>query len=309
MDSVRSMPTEAADTDSPASSTQPTGPATTQSDLPATTPSSPVSTAPERAVDKSVVPSNTGNEHPGDGGGDEHSPVTPAPASEPEPVRPKARPASRVKRPLIDVEGLDIDEEDLLERADEICITAPESLADVLAKMREKDAGVLGRKWDVFVADMVLLDSEEGFMKPLKALPVGTGASKRPKMLTDWQNAGRCRRLKDKGGRKSDAKEMPLLDAGDLAAFVKAFKGWYAELQPGWRKRDGELWAKDGVVAEDMGPLNTRGMCGWLSVAACLWWWGLCVFEDEDAEAKRIWQGYLEDAAWMLRVVRIRGER
>lgn len=206
----------------------------------------------------------------------------------------------------VDMVGLFINEETLLEEAAEAAVEAPAYLADVLSRMDEKEMGVLGQRWKTFVADMVLLEAEE-FNVPLKDLPVGSekDGTKRPPLLHKWLRTGRCRR-----NDSHVPKEMPLLPPEDLSNHIESFMGWWGMMQPTWRRRDGKVWARNGYDEEKgLGDLNTRGSCGWLSIVAVLWWWGLCVHEGENQDERTLWDEALTDASWMLRVVRIRGVR
>ncbi|KIY60786.1 hypothetical protein CYLTODRAFT_495521 [Cylindrobasidium torrendii FP15055 ss-10] len=206
-----------------------------------------------------------------------------------------------------DDESLGLNDYAILEEANELLIEAPPYLTDTLQRMKEKDVGMLGRPWDMFVARLLLLESEGEFNMPMKDLPAGSAkdGTQRPPMLAAWVKNGRCRR-----NAENVPKEMPLLAPAELQAHVKAFWGWWGMMQPAWREFEGGRWAKHGFDgAVSLGDLNTRGTCGWLSVVACMWWWGVCVHEGEDEAAKQAWQVALGDVDWMLAVVLLRGER
>ncbi|KIY61889.1 hypothetical protein CYLTODRAFT_415127 [Cylindrobasidium torrendii FP15055 ss-10] len=208
---------------------------------------------------------------------------------------------------LVDMNGLDMDKDAILEEAEDLRIEAPAYIADTLQRMEEKDVGMLGCPWKVFLARLLLLESEGEFNLPMKDLPAGNArdGTQRPPMLTAWVKSGRCRR-----NAENVPKDMPLLAPKDLASHIATFSGWWGMMQPSWRRCKEGKWARNGYDASlDLGGLNTRGTCGWLSVVACLWWWGICVHEGEDESAKRLWESALADADWMLTVVLVCGER
>ncbi|KIY63258.1 hypothetical protein CYLTODRAFT_414142 [Cylindrobasidium torrendii FP15055 ss-10] len=234
----------------------------------------------------------------------------PTPRQSPSPQLSDARPnpdATNNEPDVADVDKLEMDEDAILEEATEVLIEAPPYLTDTLRRMKEKDVGMLGRRWDVFLARLLLLESEGEFNMPLKDLPAGSAkdGTQRPPMLGTWMKIGRCRRNAD-----NVPKEMPLLAPGDLKGHVAAFLAWWGMLQPGWRRYENGQWVRGGYdESVGLGDLNTRGTCGWLSVVACMWWWGVCVHEGEDEAAKRVWASTLEDVDWMLMVVLVLGER
>ena len=102
---------------------------------------------------------------------------------------------------------------------------------------------------------------------------------------------------------------MPYLDIASVPDFVAEYESWWEDLQPKWRKCDGKGWNRPKYRGKDLGVLNTRGQNGWLSVVACLWWWGVAVSSAGDKEGLDVWENRLGDAIWMLEFVRVRGER
>ncbi|KIY61565.1 hypothetical protein CYLTODRAFT_415352 [Cylindrobasidium torrendii FP15055 ss-10] len=215
--------------------------------------------------------------------------------------------ASHPSAAVADMDGVDMDEDAILVEAEELLIEAPPYLSDTLQRMKEKDIGMLGRPWSVFLARLLLLESEGEFNMPMKDLPVGSAkeGTQRPPMLGAWVKSGRCRR-----NAENVPKDMPLLAPKDLAAHIAAFNAWWGMMQPAWRECKDGKWSRGGYDASvGLGDLNTRGTCGWLSVVACMWWWGVCVYEGEDFSAKRVWDDALADVDWMLTVVLVLGER
>ncbi|KIY60770.1 hypothetical protein CYLTODRAFT_447940 [Cylindrobasidium torrendii FP15055 ss-10] len=132
----------------------------------------------------------------------------------------------------------------------------------------------------------------------MTALPKGTGAAERPKILSSWMQKGYLK--KTKGGLDATHANMLVLEPENLKTHVQSFNAWWKFLQPEWR----EETAVEAYTGSDFGVLNTRGQTGWILIVACLWWWGttLAGAEDSSTQAKGDWRKALTDTLKMLRL-------
>lgn len=72
---------------------------------------------------------------------------------------------------------------------------------------------------------------------------------------------------------------------------------WWASLQPSWRDLGaGNRLSQISVMGDDWKSLNVPGKNGWLSIMACLKWWGVYAAEKEKAQ----WVEVVEDVLMML---------
>lgn len=195
----------------------------------------------------------------------------------------------------------DVDEEgELRERAKKLMVTSPAWFHDRYAKMADRE-GVLGEMWPALLAEWTLLEAGSEFTQGGRnqALP---GKSIRPGILNDWIDNGRIRESR---------LEMPRLTLPELKAFKGRYRAWWDSMQPAWRVRSGKYtWSQQGHDAEEMFDiLDLRGQNGWMSIVACLWWWGMCLADAEVTGAEKDeWEGALGDAVWTVREIRINVE-
>ncbi|KAF9001450.1 hypothetical protein BDZ89DRAFT_928153, partial [Hymenopellis radicata] len=114
----------------------------------------------------------------------------------------------------------------------------------------------------------------------------------RPDVLSKWIHVGRL----------TKKKAMPTtLNADNLAAFKRSYATWYDSLQPGWREKDENGWQRPKLRRKqrEWGFLDVRGVNGFLSIVACLYWWGVVAAELDQGEFDE-WEQAVMDASWVL---------
>ncbi|KAF9003746.1 hypothetical protein BDZ89DRAFT_927780, partial [Hymenopellis radicata] len=117
---------------------------------------------------------------------------------------------------------------------------------------------MLGKEWRALLDMFVLLEVRGNFS-------VASGSvetKKRPQLLSDWQKRGRH-------SKKDEVLELPLTG---IASFEKTYTAWWDGMQPKWRTKGEAGWNR-GEYGQEWGLLTARGVLGWLSIVACLFWW------------------------------------
>ncbi|KAJ7019716.1 hypothetical protein C8F04DRAFT_875880, partial [Mycena alexandri] len=78
----------------------------------------------------------------------------------------------------------------------------------------------------------------------------------------------------------------------NLESFIKAFKSWWVDINPPWRKTSLPMVKNAGGPWTSM---DIPGPNGFLNVLMCLKWWRGAM--DEESEE---WKEALEDVKWVL---------
>ncbi|KAJ6448528.1 hypothetical protein C8R45DRAFT_762444, partial [Mycena sanguinolenta] len=78
------------------------------------------------------------------------------------------------------------------------------------------------------------------------------------------------------------------------ATFPSTWRAWWAAINPGWRRSEGELAHK---ANRDFKVLECLGINGFLNVIACLKWWHMALSMEESAAE---WQDAVGDVRWVL---------
>lgn len=109
----------------------------------------------------------------------------------------------------------------------------------------------------------------------------------RPVELSTWILSGRWR-----------IKRRPQIK--DLDTFKKSWWNWWINMQPRWREIN---TTRNRPVQEMYGRswhrLIAPGRNGWLSVVACLYWWG-CTICDDNGKAKMEFEEAVKDTIFMM---------
>jgi hypothetical protein len=113
----------------------------------------------------------------------------------------------------------------------------------------------------------------------------GFSRAGRPEELGKWIAAGRWRR------------SPPVVT--DVQAFAKSWWSWWDGLQPKWREGRQSSDMSVGVYGDDWGVLKVPGPNGWLSVVACLYWWG-CATSDSAPHLLRDYEEGVRDVIFMM---------
>ncbi|KAJ7178654.1 hypothetical protein C8R43DRAFT_864114, partial [Mycena crocata] len=80
----------------------------------------------------------------------------------------------------------------------------------------------------------------------------------------------------------------------DAAVFGVEWWGWWREINPEWRaSTDAALLRAEGG---DWSALSITGINGFLSVLACLLWWGVALGGGE----RKDWDAAVSDVTWAL---------
>lgn len=148
----------------------------------------------------------------------------------------------------------------------------------------------LGERWRELLTRYIDFERASGWAQtPIhgyRRFPVTSAA--RPTQLTKWIINGRYERMRSSG---------PKFDHATMEDFVDTFMKWWASLQPSWRSLGvGNKLSQISVYGNYWKSLNVPGKNGWLSIMACLKWWGVYVAEKEKAQ----WAEVVEDVLMML---------
>ncbi|KIK60660.1 hypothetical protein GYMLUDRAFT_167501 [Collybiopsis luxurians FD-317 M1] len=145
----------------------------------------------------------------------------------------------------------------------------------------------LGGPYTAFVNRWSDLEQINGW----KTRNSGLSKTNHPGELTTWIQYGRN-------------KKKIVIAPGQVGKFAEEFWSWWIHLQPEWRKK-----GKDGLplpvqeFEDNWKSLDHYGTNGWLSILACLRWWGESLSLTEDSEKKeRVadWVSAIEDVSKML---------
>ncbi|KIK53060.1 hypothetical protein GYMLUDRAFT_250649 [Collybiopsis luxurians FD-317 M1] len=129
--------------------------------------------------------------------------------------------------------------------------------------------------------------------------------------LNKWQNSGRLSNVNRPQELTTwiqyghyDRKHI-IIRPGDIKRFSDTVWTWWLSLQPTWQKT-----GTDGrplpvmICKDDWEPLDQCGTNGWLSILACIRWWGesLKTVKDEAEKQKRTgdWLLLIKDVSEML---------
>ncbi|KAJ3779031.1 hypothetical protein FB446DRAFT_630977, partial [Lentinula raphanica] len=150
----------------------------------------------------------------------------------------------------------------------------------------------LGPHWKDLLTVWVQFERLSNWVKKPSKNPRAFPALFRPKELTHWISNCRYER---KGAE-------PTFETTSLGPFIDQFWSWWTSMQPGWRPLDaGNKPAPITSYGSDWKVLSVCGKNGWLSVLACLKWWGLHVANVGDGKDR--WLEALTDVLQMLRGV------
>lgn len=146
----------------------------------------------------------------------------------------------------------------------------------------------LGPRWRKLVDIYTIMEGESGWMRSGQ-LP----SNGRPDILDVWI----------KGGRLTRTSNMIALQLQDLPSFKRAFAVWYAGMQPTWRMSKGGKWERPKVgkrkrIGWELVEVN--GVNGWLSVVACLYWWGMTTMGGGTQIDLDQWEEAVDDATWVM---------
>ncbi|KAJ3709688.1 hypothetical protein C8R42DRAFT_584982, partial [Lentinula raphanica] len=148
----------------------------------------------------------------------------------------------------------------------------------------------LGPQWREVVTTWVEFERVFGWAKTPSHHPRAFPALLRPKELSHW--IGNCR-YERKGSE-------PVFDDLSFVEFIDKFWNWWASIQPEWRGLDmGSRPAPVSCYGSDWKTLNIHGKNGWLSVLACLKWWGVYIGND-GGERRQEWLKAVRDVHVML---------
>ncbi|KAJ7714047.1 hypothetical protein DFH07DRAFT_763156 [Mycena maculata] len=131
----------------------------------------------------------------------------------------------------------------------------------------------MGGEWKRVVDVWWKVEEVGKFTKKVRSL----SATKRPKQVALWVKWARV--------------GTPTVT---LPVFSNEWWVWWADLNPGWRKRDGEL-VREGTGRWE--ALRHPGQNGFLNVLVCLKWW----HEKLETDAERDeWDRAVDDVLWAL---------
>ncbi|KAI5823646.1 hypothetical protein K523DRAFT_135737, partial [Schizophyllum commune Tattone D] len=171
--------------------------------------------------------------------------------------------------------------------ADNACVCpddAPDWMSNNFALLHQPQ---LGDKYCDLLRLWIALEKAKGFdiNKKNKGM---VGPTKKPAILQHWIQCGRAPRVK----------QNPLVK--NVKAFEKDVWSWWSGLQPSWRKFDGDgRPSEDRDVDGDWGHLEVHGQNGFMSVVACLCWWGLSL----KGKSNKSWERCVDDVAWVCEEV------
>ncbi|KAJ4001078.1 hypothetical protein F5050DRAFT_1708473 [Lentinula boryana] len=141
----------------------------------------------------------------------------------------------------------------------------------------------LGEDYITLLVNWVNFERSRGWVSSVK----GLACNMRPKVLSKW--ILNCRY--DRTGNEPD-----FADEDDLRHFCKSFMFWWNTLQNSCRLVEGLTAGKKWE------SLDRSGKNGWLSVLACLKWWGMALGEQDDREGSKgcEWRTVVKDASLVL---------
>ncbi|KAJ3873852.1 hypothetical protein F5051DRAFT_336945, partial [Lentinula edodes] len=141
----------------------------------------------------------------------------------------------------------------------------------------------LGEEYCNLFKEWVEFECSRGWASSTKGLaPHG-----RPKELSKWI-------LNCRYDRHGNEPELKTDDA--LVQFSECFMAWWKHLRsPGTGESIGELH-------KEWGSLDRNGKNGWLSLLACLKWWGMALGGQNDREGTKgqQWRSMVKDASFVL---------
>ena len=97
-----------------------------------------------------------------------------------------------------------------------------------------------------------------------------------------------------KGGRRSQADQMPLLN--NIEDFGTSWNSWWRAMQPSWR---GEALLRDAPVKDDWRPLFCGGANGLLVVIVALAWWIQAISSDSGSDWSHI-EAAVDEVGWAV---------
>ncbi|TRM61981.1 hypothetical protein BD626DRAFT_404596 [Schizophyllum amplum] len=158
---------------------------------------------------------------------------------------------------------------------------APEWVSSNFAVINRRD---LGPQYLGVLAAWLSLEAKWGYDASKGTSCKGTG--ERPELLDKWIRGGRAPRVR----------KVPAVE--DVSTFERQVWGWWAGLQPAWRKMD-----VDGRPSEDRemdssgdwGVLEVHGQNGMLNAVAVACWWGVAL----EGHSSRSWERFLDDVSWV----------
>lgn len=105
--------------------------------------------------------------------------------------------------------------------------------------------------------------------------------------------------------RYTKPKNTVILKPERVQAFADHVWAYWCALQPSWRTMaaNGRMPLISTTYGKDWMPLNHYGMNGWLSLLACLQWWGVGLGHFHGEEGKTLrddWLAAIADMSWML---------
>ncbi|KAJ3822446.1 hypothetical protein F5880DRAFT_1613778 [Lentinula raphanica] len=132
----------------------------------------------------------------------------------------------------------------------------------------------LSEQYLAFVRDYIAFEGAKDWSSSPKGLP----AKDRPKELTRWIA----------GCRYERAGSEPKLKKEDLNHFTQAFMVWWSSLKSSSVEKVSGKGRKSS-------SLNIGGKNGWLSIVACIKWWGMALEEDREGPAGDDWRRVIFD--------------
>jgi hypothetical protein len=144
---------------------------------------------------------------------------------------------------------------------------------------REVTGEELGPTFNQILLRFIEIESAAGFTDKKKGFP----SSGRPCELGKWIGGGRWRRS-----------APPITNIGN---FEKTWWKWWAGLQPEWRegRESGNLVR--GIYGDKWDDMTVPGPNGWLSIIACLYWWGCATRQSSQGHE---YEKALEDVLFMM---------
>ncbi|KAJ3744501.1 hypothetical protein DFH05DRAFT_1399238 [Lentinula detonsa] len=141
----------------------------------------------------------------------------------------------------------------------------------------------LGEDYITLLVNWVNFERSRGWVSSVK----GLACNMRPKALSKW--ILNCRY--DRTGNEPD-----FADEDVLRHFCKSFMFWWNTLQNSCQLVEGLTTGKKWE------SLDRSGKNGWLSVLACLKWWGMALGEQDDREGPKgcEWRAVVKDASLVL---------
>ncbi|KAJ3965042.1 hypothetical protein EV361DRAFT_811323 [Lentinula raphanica] len=138
----------------------------------------------------------------------------------------------------------------------------------------------LSDQYLAFVQDYIAFEGAKNWSSSPKGLP----ARDRPKELTRWIA----------GCRYERAGSEPKLKKEDLECFSQVFMAWWTSLKS-------SSLEKVSGKGKKPSSLNISGKNGWLSVVACIKWWGMALGEDREGPAGGDWRRAISDVHLTLK--------